>query len=470
MPRKARVFWHGPTNAWRSDVGPFNDKGRRTPVYFREIPPTEKGRRLAQERLEAYLKGRDKAEAAATEDGSNPRVWAGVVRPYLAEFQKRVDADERGERTLRSHAERLKRFLDFTPDEGPYAGIRMGDRLALTLTDDDGAWLVADLKARSLRRPKGGDGAEPREAKGCGPRRIIGILRSVNACFNWAASDIPGREPRRILPANPFRGLQVDRPVRGPRKLPTRAEFARFLRHARAEVEAWTPIGVETKRCSGCVRTGRTSGPGCRRSHNRRALFDRAVLLLCRVQFHVGARPDELCRATRGEVPIPGTTETVPGWEPRAWRDPALDQWWGRIIVFAKTTRVTGELRRITVPPTLSRAIERFLARGLHPERIFPRLSRGGEGTWDSTALAGKVRPWRDDAGLGRHFVLYALRHRMYTAAVHEADLTADRAGAVGGSSGQTVRANYLHADDRAIFEAARRIALTGRPAAKQKA
>jgi hypothetical protein len=41
--------------------------------------------------------------------------------------------------------------------------------------------------------------------------------------------------------------------------------------------------------------------------------------------------------------------------------------------------------------------------------------------------------------------------------------LTADEAGAVGGTGAQTVRQTYLHADDRAIFEKARRIVRSGR-------
>jgi integrase len=400
MPHRPKIRWHAPANAWRSDVGPYGKNGRRTPVYFREIPNTSAGRRKADAALEDYLRARDRAEAEAVHDAANPRLWVGVVKPYLAHLRKLVDAHERGERTLRSHAERLKRFLDFAPTDGPYAGVPMGRRLAPSLVDDDAARFITALKA-----------------DGCGPRRIDGILRSLDACFNWAARPVAAREPRRLIPANPFLGIERDKVPRKARRLPTRAEFARFLRAARREVEAWTAI--PGGRCSGCVRSGRFPDRPCRRSHGRRAMHDRAVLLLCRLQFHCGTRPDELCGATWDEVRMPGQDVGEPGWTSRAWRDPATRQWWGRIVVFGKTSRPKGELRRVPVPPLLARAIERVRAARLHPRWIFPRAARGGSGRWDSTALAGKVRPWRDAAALGGLFVLYALRHRMYTAAVH---------------------------------------------------
>jgi integrase len=437
MPRRVHLRWH--KGAWCADVGPHSPKtGRRTRVYFREIPDTPKGRRAAEAALESYLKDRDKREAQAAHDPSHPRLWEGIIRPYLAHIEALVDAGKLAERTLKTHNERLKRLLDFEPAEGPFAGVKLGQRLAAGLDEDDAARLVAGLREQ-----------------GCGPRRVDGILRSADAAFNWAAKPVAGRTPKRILLANPFAGYARERVPRKGRKLPTRAEFAAFLRAARVQVEAWTPV---SGRCSGCVRAGRL-GAACRRSHNRRALFDRAVLLLCRVQFHVGTRPDELCGATWGEVSMPEGGMSLPGWTARHWRDDR-GLWWGRLVVFGKTSRAKGELRRIAVPPRFPRAIERLGRAGLHGRWIFPRLGRGGAlgGRWDSTALATKVRPWREAAGLGSHFVLYALRHGMYTRAVHDAGLTADQAGAVGGTGAETVRSTYLHADDRAIFEHARRM------------
>src|SRR4051794_12638469 len=108
MPQKPRVRWHAAANAWRSDVGPYGKaadgkRSRRTPVYFREIPNTPKGRVAAERRLEDYLRSRDRRESESTEEAGNPRVWAGVVRPYLEWFEAQVAADAKEARTLRSH-------------------------------------------------------------------------------------------------------------------------------------------------------------------------------------------------------------------------------------------------------------------------------------------------------------------------------------------------------------------------------
>src|SRR5687767_6656453 len=123
MPQKPRVRWHAAANAWRSDVGPHGEPGgagrsRRTPVYFREIPNTPKGRVAAERRLEEYLRARDRREAESTEEAGNPRVWPEVIRPYLEWIEAQVESGAMEPRTLRSHRERLTRWLEFAPDGG----------------------------------------------------------------------------------------------------------------------------------------------------------------------------------------------------------------------------------------------------------------------------------------------------------------------------------------------------------------
>jgi integrase len=444
MARKPGVYWDPTAESWRSNVGEFSDKnGRRKPVYFRGYPNTDKGKRAAAAELAAFLAERDRLEAERRQDRRNPRVLEGVVLPWLDHLNGLVERDECSPKTLKSHRERIKRFIQFAPGKGPHARVKLGDRLAASLSDDDLALFVVHLRET-----------------GCGARRVDGVLRSVDACFNWAARPVAGRDPKRILPENPFAGFERPAVPKRKRTLPTRLDVARLLRAGRAEVEAWTPI---SGRCAGCVRAKRYGGR-CRRSHNQRAVNYRLVLLLCRLQAACGTRPDELCRATWLEVKLPGEPAGVPGWDPRAHRDPETGHWWGLLTVFGKTSRVKGELRRIAVPPVLARAIERVRAMGLDPEWIFPRLRRSDatgravSGRWEPTALASRVRRWRERAGLSPEFVLYALRHAVYTRAVHVAGLTADQAGLVGGTGAATVRSTYLHADTRAIFEGARRI------------
>jgi integrase len=446
MPRKAGVRWCKTGNAWRSDVGPFgkasaSGKIRRTPVYFREVPNTPKGKRQAQDLLDGYLRKRDKEDREATEDKDNPRVWSGVVQPYLAWVAKQVDEDRRSEETLRSHKERLAQWMNFTSVSGLYEGTPTADRLIRSLTDQDAIDFLAHLRAKRPDNP-------------ISERRIDGIIRSIHACLNWASAVIPEREPRVILATgNPFAGIKAGDPSETPRRMPTRDELARFLRAARREVEAWTPLDVgkaNSGRCGGCKKTGKP-GP-CRRSHRLRSIHDRIALMMCRLQASSGTRPKELC--TAGWGPLVG--EWV-GWTAKYSQDP-LGRWWGLIVVKGKTYRKTKRVRTIPVRPILARAIERVRAQALHDELIFPRLTRGGSGRWPTDGLDARVRAWREAAGLSSDFVLYAMRHTFYTKAVGKAGLTAEQAGAIGGTSGAVVRRTYLQQDLDVLFDHAFRV------------
>src|SRR5512135_3304988 len=136
MPRRPTIRWDSHARCWRSDVGPYGTTGRRKPVYIREASDLA-GRRKAQATLEAYVRERDAEEATRTEDAANPRVWGGIVRPYLLHVKSLIADQAAGERTLKRHTQRLRRFLRFTPREGAHAGIQIAERLARSLTDDD---------------------------------------------------------------------------------------------------------------------------------------------------------------------------------------------------------------------------------------------------------------------------------------------------------------------------------------------
>jgi integrase len=140
-------------------------------------------------------------------------------------------------------------------------------------------------------------------------------------------------------------------------------------------------------------------------------------------------------------------------------RADALGHSWGLLRVWGKTTGRTGELRLFAVPPTLARAIERLRRLGLHAEWVFPRPARrDGElvtGRWTTEALDNRVAKWRKRAGLPGDFQLYSMRHRGYTLAVGHGGLTADQAGQVGGTRGNTVRAVYLQEDLAALISSA---------------
>jgi hypothetical protein len=191
-------------------------------------------------------------------------------------------------------------------------------------------------------------------------------------------------------------------------------------------------------------------------------------VLLFRIQFRAGNRPGELCKATRA-----GTKQCPEaGWQPRFAQD-EHGHWWGLLTLHGKTTRSTGRLRELWVPPRLAKAVERLVAQGLHPTHIFCHPARTEEKTrpWTSIKLANRVGQWRDEAladqeerlkagtlkgaRIPRDLTLYSLRHTWYSAAVFEAGLSPDQAGAVGGTSGKTVEKNYARARQEANLRAA---------------
>jgi integrase len=437
MPRQVNLRWDAKANAWRADVGLYGANGRRKTKYFREIAPTANGKRLAEEACEAWIRERTRLEQHARIEASDPTLFDGLVKPFLSELARRVSQAEMEYRSLQSCYERLTRFGEFTPLDGPHAGVRLNDRRLSTITDDDGQALIDSLKAEGLSG-----------------RRIAGVVSAAKSMFNWGARNVSGRDPKRIIPANPFLDLKMPTVLKARRGLPTIEETARFFRAARADVESFR---AESGRCMGCKRS-RRPGP-CRRSHTLRATYYRVLLVLLRLQVQAGTRPSELCRATWGP------TERHPdiGWNPRAWQDPETDHWWGMLVVWGKTTRATNRLRRIAVPPALVRDIEGIRAAGLHPTIVFPRQTRGGSGCWTVEGIDRHVRRWRSAAELGPHFVLYGFRHRMYTQAIHSGRLTADMAGAVGGTAGSTVASTYLQPADPVIFEHAAVISRAGR-------
>jgi integrase len=464
MPRKVNVRWDERENSWRADVGHRGKNGRRKAKYFREIPNTPKGRRVAVEACDAWIAQRDRVEMQAVEAAADPSLFDGLSEPYLAHLEERVAKGTMEARSWRSCNDRIARLLAFQPVDGPFAGIAMRDRKLSTITDDDGqAWL--DFLHES----------------GLSPSRIRGLLSAVKTMFGWGAASVSGRKPKRILPANPFLDLKpptVPKPVR---ELPTTREAAKFFRAAR---NAFEPFPLECGRCMGCKRARRKNR--CRRSHTPKAVHYRVLLVLLRLQIYAGTRPSELCRATWGPTP----RHPDIGWNPRAWKDPRTmcalrdaetrdpirdprthhvlmdpesGHWWGLLTVWGKTTRKTGQLRKIAVPPTLTRSIERIRGSGLHAKYIFPRRNRGGAGCWDVEGVDHRVRKWRLAAGLGEHFKLYNFRHRMYTRAIHAAGLTTDQAGSVGGTAGPTVASTYLQPVSADLFEHASDIARAAR-------
>lgn len=249
MARKPKVRWVERVKAWRCDVGPVGKSGRRTPKYFREIPPTAKGERQAQEALEAYLKDRDREEALSAKTLGNPAV-VQVVEAYLQHAERSAEP-----RTLATHAERLGTWMRRAPGAIP---------------DEDGI-LFDPRPARSLKPADLGRVAKAMTEEGMSPHYVAGILASVKACWAWAARHEEDRDPQKLVPEDVFKDVKGPRVPAPPERYfpPTQAES--LLRFIEGRAEATPGLTGE---------------------------FERLTALLYRCLYESGARPSELCRAT----------------------------------------------------------------------------------------------------------------------------------------------------------------------------
>jgi len=372
MPRKPTVRWHpkgDPSGVWRSDVGPPGRNGRATPVYFRAIPygpSSSPNRRKAEAALAAYLTERDARRVRAAD-------WTldDLRLLYLSHARRTAEPV-----TYDGHRKALAKVVAFRGGGRAYGAIPAAEFTATDLDRAVQAWVGAGHK----------------------PTYVVRLVASVRAMLNWAAEPHPGREPERLIAANPVKGYRPRDPggqviviPDAPERYAPGSEIRAFIRFAWRRARA------------------RAALPG----RNRAAFggrFEKLTALLVHFAAHAGCRPSEVCRAR--------------------WED--VD-WDGRVLVQrGKTTRRTGKMRVIALTPPLLRML-RAIRRldGGHPEYVFThkRAGRGAQqpGTlatwgvpWNGNALCQKVRALRreaiaaglplEDEGENR-FVMYRLRH-----------------------------------------------------------
>jgi integrase len=223
-----------------------------------------------------------------------------------------------------------------------------------------GEWPAADDPYRMYARPCRQIAAEDVEAfvttlisEGLSESYVSeGLLKTVKACFAWAARVRPGRFEGLPIETNPIKA------VKGPKvkRRPTREESPENV-HA---LVVWL------------MKRARRMG-GLKRRFARVS----TVLLYCLAES--GARPKEMCSARWTD------------WKAEAdgWSTITLDVW--------KNAKKTGEVRTIALPPGATRRIGWIKRQeGRHPTHIFThRRDRGSlkAGTGDS--LAGE--PWVPD-------------------------------------------------------------------------
>ena len=371
MPRVPKVRWHDKAAAWRSDVGPVSEKtGRRTPKYFRGIPKNQPARARAE--LEAYLAARD-----AMVPTGEALTLDGLRDLYLTHSEATAEPT-----TYHGHRKALWKFCHYRAGGRSYASILVREFTATHLDRAVREWYAAGLS----------------------PTYIVRLCSSVQAMLNWSAEPHPGREPERLIPANPVKGYRPRDPAGRPIVIPDAPE-----RYARGE-EVRAFLRFMWKRARGKAEL--------------ESRFDRLTVLLIHFAAHAGCRPGEICRLKWSEI-----------------------DWADRIAVqgSGKTVRRTGKSRIIVLTAPLVRMLRAIDALpDHHPEFVFTHRRgtgalRRGEcvrshgAQWDCNALSRKVKDLRreaiaeaaalvaagiepgplgllQDAGDNR-FVMYRLRH-----------------------------------------------------------
>jgi len=389
MPRPAKVHWDARAACWRTDAG-----GK--PTYFRGIARTDRAA------AESAFAGHLQALQAAVYNPIDPTV------EQLAELFLHHAKAHSKPRTLQGHREMMLAWCDFPGADRPD---RIGLRRARTIKASDLAAMEAAWRARGLS-----------------PHYRARLVRSIKACWRWAARPVEGRIPTRLVPENPLAEVPGVAIPDAPERYATRGELAAFLRFAWRRSEALSPA-------------------------NRR--INRNLALMVRLMAHTGCRPGEARVIEWHEFHPARRVVVLP---PEKW----------------KVGERTGRARTIFLTPTLARAIAREGNReGRHPSHVFAHRRgegrgkgsrRGGLGPWDDKTLTKAVRKLRAeaiaeaaarkaadkpmrgldlirDAGDNR-FVAYRLRHTFASDAIM-GGATQVEAGAVLGTSARMIEKVY---------------------------
>lgn len=383
MARRPQCSWHKGNCCWCSQAG-----GRD--IYFRDIPfgpPGSPNWRKAQAALARHL------ESVA--EASKPRPveynFGALAIAYLNWLGSVVERDGAAAITREGHRKVLKIIRS-----RPVGDRVFGEIPAESMTATDLATVVDGLAVAERK-----DGRPP----GYAPNYINRMVASVQAVMNWAADPLAGREPERIISANPLRGFShpATKAAHPPDRYATADEIKAFL--------DW-----------GYARAGAIDGvPKNRGKHDAR--FERLTIALIEVSSLTGTRPGELRVAEWGDF------------EPRATHVEEVGEWWGRITLDRKrwkSGRKTGKDREVFLPPKAVEVIQEIQSHPEHHPRFIWTHRRGtraeergelnaahGE-PWSVNSLSRKIKDLRryaiadglklQDTGDDR-FVLYRLRH-----------------------------------------------------------
>jgi integrase len=378
MPRKAQGSWDAKSSRYYARIGPRSPiTGKASSIMLRHADgrPIAFGDTAAvAAAIERVQADRGRVEAVAR---NGPTV-AEVCEQYLRWQVERGAAD----RTVKNHHEMLVRFCRY---------------------DGNGSKPVTAIGPEELFA-----------MKRAGIKQLKNLYASVCACFAWASDPIEGRDPLRILPANPF--SRIKRPAAG--------------RRGSEAFVTWAEI-------RGILRAGR----GFARSNNSRdrrhrtTVLSRRLRVLCLHLIAVsGCRPAEAWRLRWSEVDFDRHIIAI---------DPARDK--GR-----RPGQRPRKPRRFAVPARMIRCLE-----------IVKAWERSND-TWcfviDKRETEPTLHEWhrwiRCDLkpALGDRMpegmTGYWLRHSAISEAI-QGGASPDLIGDAFGNSGLTIRNVYAHALDQ---------------------
>lgn len=414
MPRRPKVHYHGRDKCWiTTAVGEYSAvSGRRKAARNYAIgPPTGRDGPANEAAAQIWLAGLLKAEAEAGRRATDPTL-ADLILAFLAHGERLVASGSREAVTVAGHATNLDTFA-----RSDHGGRALGDVAVSRLRP-------ADL-ARFIRAC---------QSKGYAPGYIKAILVSVHALMNWAARPVPDRGPgwpERVIPENPFKGVERPRVPAPPRRYVGARARRAFYEYALLRALSHPPGSAASR-------------------------YDRLFVALIRFCEETGCRPGEACRLR---------------WDHIRWDE-------GRAVLRGKSTGKTGRPRVLPLVPTTLRMLRAIGdLPGRHPDLVFTHAPRDGKGRreagdlagvpWNVAALDQKLRIWREAAGAigvpvvgetGEPLTLYGLRRDMGSDILR---LTGsyDQSAEVLGHSPEMSRRHYAHFEEARAVDLANAVA-----------
>lgn len=399
MPKPRRPQWASPGKA--RDGGPRPGRWRTKidgAFYYApatigrwDRPLVGAGEKAIPRAAWDWLHALEKAQSLRSTGGSDPAVKL-VCDEYLRWAMGEVRDGRMTVGQWKGQRSRLKLF-------GGWEGV--GSTAAAALTVDRVEAFFSHLAASGFSK-----------------HYVAGVGRSVRTVFRWAARPVPGREPTRLIAANPLDGFPFPRAPASVREHVEGAVVRRWLRWCWARA---------------------------RRQTGRARRFDRLFLLMVWFQRLTGCRPGEAC-ALR-------------------WSD--WDRASGKITLAEHKTAHLDKARVVYATTPVVRllgAVEGL--EGRHETYVFCHMrgrgaGRRGHGSADAgepwpsgSAASAKVRGLRAGAiaarvagveAVGtRRLVAYVNRHSYASEAIN-AGMSVEHTAELLGNTPQVVAATYAH-------------------------